>query len=130
MLAASPVDGTPKITKRPALVRDACFAASVPNYRTGPAAPLEAIPHLYFMDPIGGRSRDGARVAADFGVDVEAAFEIKRAMLAAHASQMSWVSRQHGLADHLATMERWTRDRARPCRRSLRGGFPSWARGT
>jgi LmbE family N-acetylglucosaminyl deacetylase len=106
-----------------ALVRDACFAASVPNYRTGEAAVLGAIPHLYFMDPIGGRGRDGARAAADFGVDVEATFETKRAMLACHASQMSWVSRQHGVADHLASMEAWTRRRGADFRSSFAEGF-------
>ena len=111
VITASPSDYHPDHEATATLVRDACFAACVPNYRTGSSAVLEAIPHLYFMDPIGGRGRDGARVAADFGVDVEATFETKRAMLASHVSQMSWVSRQHGISDHLASMEAWTRRR-------------------
>ena len=90
---------------------------------TGPAPALSAIPHLYFMDPIGGRDRDGVPVAQDFGVDVEAVFDKKRAMLAAHASQDSWVSKQHGISDHQASMEAWTRKRGRDFGVSLAEGF-------
>lgn len=111
VITASPVDYHPDHEAVSLLVRDACFAASVPNYRTGPAGPLAGIPHLYFMDPIGGRDREGVKVQAHFGVDVAGSFGIKRAMLAAHASQAAWVARQHGEADHLGSMEAWTRRR-------------------
>jgi LmbE family N-acetylglucosaminyl deacetylase len=90
------------------LVRDACFAASAPNYRTGPAAPLEAIPHLYMMDPIGGRERDGAKVIPDFAVDITSQFDTKAAMLAAHESQADWLLKQHGITDQLASMRAWS----------------------
>jgi N-acetylglucosamine malate deacetylase 1 len=123
VITASPSDYHPDHEATSQLVRDACFAASVPNYRTGESAPLDAIPHLYFMDPIAGRGRDGVRVTADFGVDVEATFETKRRMLAAHASQMSWVSRQHGIGDHLASMEAWTRRRGRDFGAAFGEGF-------
>jgi LmbE family N-acetylglucosaminyl deacetylase len=111
VITASPVDYHPDHEAVSLLVRDACFAASVPNYRTGPSVPLAAIPHLYFMDPIGGRDREGAKVQAHFGVDVSSAFKTKRAMLAAHASQAAWVARQHAEPDHLFSMEAWTRRR-------------------
>jgi LmbE family N-acetylglucosaminyl deacetylase len=113
VVTASPADYHPDHEAASQLVRDACFAASVPNYRTGPAAPLTAIPHLYFMDPIGGRDREGVAVVPDFGCDLGEAFQTKRAMLAAHVSQAAWVARQHGIADHLASMEAWTRRRGR-----------------
>jgi N-acetylglucosamine malate deacetylase 1 len=117
VIAASPQDYHPDHEAASELARDACFAASVPNYRTGAAAPLDAIPHLYFMDPIGGRDRQGRRVPADFGCDLGgedgAAFALKRRMLAAHESQAQWVARQHGIADHLGSMEAWTRRRGR-----------------
>ena len=115
VITASPADYHPDHEAASQLVRDACFAASVPNYRTGEAAPLPAIPHLYFMDPIGGRDREGVPVTPHFGCDLSgeagAAFEAKRAMLAAHESQAAWVARQHGIADHLGSMETWTRRR-------------------
>ena len=113
VITASPADYHPDHEAISLLVRDACFAASVPNYRTGPAAPLAAIPHLYFMDPIGGRDREGRPVAPDFGCDVADGFAAKRAMLAAHESQAAWVARQHGIEDHLGSMEAWTRRRGR-----------------
>jgi len=113
VLAASPADYHPDHEAASELTRDACFAASVPNYRTGPSAPLEAIPHLYFMDPIGGRDRQGVRIAGDFGADIAGGMEMKRRMLAAHVSQAAWVARQHGIADHLASMEAWSRRRGR-----------------
>src|SRR3982751_883247 len=62
VIAASPADYHPDHEAASVLVRDACFASSVPNYRTGSAPALEAIPHLYFMDPIGGRDRQGVRI--------------------------------------------------------------------
>lgn len=113
VLTASPADYHPDHEAVSQLVRDACFAASVPNYRTGEAAPMAAIPHLYFMDSIGGRDREGRKVIPDFGADVSASFPIKRAMLAAHVSQEEWVARQHGIADHQASLEKWTRRQGR-----------------
>src|SRR5579862_465766 len=65
VIAASPADYHPDHEAASELTRDACFAASVPNYRTGPSAALAAIPHLYFMDPIGGRDREGQKIVAD-----------------------------------------------------------------
>ncbi len=113
VIAASSVDYHPDHEAVGLLARDACFASSVPNYRTGRARPLGAIPHLYVMDPIGGRTREGARIRPDFGVNVEAFMDAKRAMLAEHRSQAAWVARQHGVPDHLAAMEAWTARRGR-----------------
>ncbi|HZZ33443.1 MAG TPA: PIG-L family deacetylase [Phenylobacterium sp.] len=123
VIAASPADYHPDHEAASQLTRDACFAVSVPNYRTGPAAALTAIPHLYFMDPIGGRDREGRRIVADFGADIEAGFAMKRAMLSAHASQADWIARQHGVADHLGSMEAWSRRRGRDFGRPLAEGF-------
>ena len=95
------------------LVRDACFAASVPNYQAthfdDPAT--ERIPHLYFLDPIEGLDREHRPVKPDFIVDVTEVFETKHAMLACHESQRNWLRAQHGLDDYMTTMEQWTRQR-------------------
>lgn len=109
VITASPADYHPDHEAISMLARDACFAAPVENYRTGPSAALDAIPALYFMDAIGGRDRDGSRIGRHFAVDVAATFPVKQAMLAEHRSQAAWVARQHGIADHLASMEAWTR---------------------
>jgi LmbE family N-acetylglucosaminyl deacetylase len=96
------------------LVRDACFTAPIPNYVTRqwePARPLERIPHLYFVDAIEGQDRSGQPLPAGFHVDVSAVFETKREMLACHASQRSWLLRQHGIDEYLDSQARWSRRR-------------------
>lgn len=123
VITSSPADYHPDHEATSQLVRDACFAASVPNYRTGDAAPLEAIPHLYFMDPIGGRDREGVPVRPDFGAEIESVFETKRAMLAAHESQIRWVARQHGVPDQVASLEKWARRRGRDFGVEMAEGF-------
>ncbi|HEX3675727.1 MAG TPA: PIG-L family deacetylase [Rhizomicrobium sp.] len=113
VITAAPADYHPDHETTSVLVRDACFAAPIPNYRTGNAAPLPAIPHLYFMDPIGGRDRDNKKVAPDFAVDVTAWFDHKRRMLAAHESQVGWVEKQHEIDDYMGSMETWTKKRGK-----------------
>jgi LmbE family N-acetylglucosaminyl deacetylase len=96
------------------LVRDACFAAPAPNYQTGAqdaAPPLEGIPHLYWMDPVGGEDREGRMVEPEFVVNVADTFSLKRAMLSEHASQREWLRHHHGTDNYLDAMERWTRER-------------------
>ncbi len=114
VLTAAPVDYHCDHEATSVLVIDACFAASAPNYATTAldAAPaLAAIPHVYLVDSIGGVDRFGAAVEPDFVVDVTTTFETKRRMLATHASQREWLKKQHGIADPVEAMERWTRAR-------------------
>ncbi len=123
VLAPSPQDYHPDHEAVSLLARDACFAASVPNYQAGPSPALESIPHLYFIDAIGGRDRDGRRIAGDFGVDIDSGFATKSAMLNQHISQRSWGARQHGVNDQQADMEAWTRRRGRDFGVALAEGF-------
>ncbi len=109
VITASPADYHPDHEAISVLVRDACFAAPVANYRTGPSQALETIPTLYFTDAVGGRDREGAKLARDFGVDVGSVFETKLAMIACHRSQEDWVAKQHGIAALGPHMEAWTR---------------------
>ena len=113
VITGSPADYHPDHEATSILVRDACFAAPIANYKTGPSPVLAQIPHLYFMDPIEGRDRDGHKVQPDFGVDISDHFAAKRAMLLAHASQHRWVGKQHGISDYTASMERWTAKRGK-----------------
>ncbi|HZY58893.1 MAG TPA: PIG-L family deacetylase [Candidatus Binataceae bacterium] len=126
VLTSSPSDYHCDHEAAGALVRDACFAAPAPNYHTPgepPAPPLEAIPHLYFMDPVGGQDRAGNLVAPDFVVDVAATFARKRQMLASHASQRDWLKQHHGTDDYLVQMELWTRKRGQLASLSHGEGF-------
>jgi LmbE family N-acetylglucosaminyl deacetylase len=113
VITASPIDYHPDHEAVSVLVRDACFASSVPNYAAGSSEPLAAIPHLYFMDAIGGRSREGVRMKPDFGVDITATMPVKRQMLMAHESQVAWVARQHGIEDYTGSMVAWGARRGR-----------------
>jgi LmbE family N-acetylglucosaminyl deacetylase len=110
ILTAPPIDYIADHEMTSLLVRDACFAASCPNYTTRqwePAPPLRKIPHLYFVDPLEGRDRQGQPVSAEFLVDVSRVFEAKRRMLACHASQRNWLLRQHGIDEYLEMQARW-----------------------
>ncbi|HEX3683528.1 MAG TPA: PIG-L family deacetylase [Bryobacteraceae bacterium] len=110
VLTAAPSDYLSDHEAASQLVRDACFAAPMPNYFTPTGkAPLAAIPHLYFMDPIEHRDRNGNLTVPDFTVNVASTFETKRAMLAKHRSQGLWLQQQHGMDDYLQQMEDWTR---------------------
>lgn len=110
VITASPSDYLADHEATSLLVRDALFAAQLPNYRTD-SPPLTEIPALYFMDPIEGLDREGRVVAPDFTVDAGETFETKKAMLAAHATQRDWLQRHHGIDNYLDTMEAWTRRR-------------------
>lgn len=123
VVAAAPVDYHPDHEAASLLTRDACFAASAPGYRTGDARPLDAIPHLYFMDPIGARDRAGVSVAADFGVDITRTMSLKRAMLEAHQSQKTWLLKQHGMTDFTAGMEAQSARRGRDFGVAFAEGF-------
>ena len=111
VLTAPPVDymSDHEITSH--LVRDACFAVSVPNYVTHqwePAPPLEKIPHLFYMDPLMGMDYLGRPLEPEFIVDISETFELKQQMLACHASQREWLRRQHGVDEYLDGCERWS----------------------
>ncbi|HUO88905.1 MAG TPA: PIG-L family deacetylase [Rhizomicrobium sp.] len=108
VITASPADYHPDHEATSVLVRDACFASTIVNYRTGPSAPLDGIPHLYFMDPVEGRDREGKKVVPHFGVDISTQFETKLAMLMKHQSQFGWVIKQHGIADFTASLRKWS----------------------
>lgn len=110
VLTAPPVDymSDHEVTSR--LVRDACFNASVPNYRThqwDPAPPSERVPYLYYVDPIEGIDWFGNPIEPQFIVDISRTFELKLQMLACHASQRNWLRKQHGIDEYLEGCKRW-----------------------
>lgn len=111
VITAPPVDYIcdHEVTNR--LVRDACFNASVPNYKTrqwDPAPPTDSIPHLYYVDAIEGVDYFGQPLPAGFVVDISEQFERKLEMLACHDSQRAWLRKQHGLDEYLEGCRRWS----------------------
>ncbi|HKM53098.1 MAG TPA: PIG-L family deacetylase, partial [Isosphaeraceae bacterium] len=75
------------------------------------AAPLDRIPHLYFVDPMEGVDRDGQPAEIDFFVDITQVFATKSAMLACHASQQNWLLRQHDIGESLESQARFSAHR-------------------
>ncbi len=114
VLTAPPVDYMSDHEMTSRLVRDACFAASVPNYATQqwePAAPLAKIPYLYYVDSIGGIDPLGKTIEPEFIIDVTATFDTKLKMLACHASQRNWLLKQHGIDEYLESCKTWSAKR-------------------
>jgi len=114
ILTAPPVDYMHDHEITSALVRDACFNASVPNYRTcqwDPAPPTQKIPWLYYVDPVEGTDHFGNRISPDFVIDISEEMPTKLEALACHASQREWLKRQHGMDEYMDACERWSRQR-------------------
>lgn len=107
VLTASPVDYMADHETTSALVRDACFGAPIPNYKTGSAPPLAAIPHLYYMQPIANEDHRGGFVRPDFAVDIGDVMHRKCELLACHASQREWLRSHHGMDEYIEAMKRW-----------------------
>ena len=89
------------------LVRDACFAASVPLYGCG-EPPTDAVPHLYYCDPVGHTTPLGEPWVPGVVVDVSGQIDRKLELLACHASQRDWLRRQHGVDEYLESTRRWS----------------------
>jgi len=114
VLTAPPVDYLidHEVTSR--LVRDACFCAPLPNYKTRqwePAPPTRRIPRLWFVDPLGLVDRDGRLVECDARIDVSEVFALKQQMLACHDSQRAWLLAHHGIDEYLRVQEEFSRRR-------------------
>ncbi|HEX6985816.1 MAG TPA: PIG-L family deacetylase [Planctomycetaceae bacterium] len=126
VLTAPPVDYMADHEETSRLVRDACFTAAVPNYATrqwDPAPPTTHIPHLYYVDPIGGIGYYGEPIEPQFVVDVSEVFERKLEMLACHASQREWLRRQHGIDEYLDGCRRFGAERGRAIGAAYGEGF-------
>lgn len=111
ILTAPPIDYMHDHEITSQLVRDACFNASVPNYKTrrwDPASPTTKIPHLYYVDALEGADTFGNRHPVDFIVDVSDVFETKLQALACHSSQRDWLRQQHSVDEYLDAGRRWS----------------------
>jgi len=92
------------------IVRAATFCAPVPNFLhgRGTETPLEAIPHLYYCDPLDGLDIFGQPIQPGFWIDISERIETKAEALACHASQRNWLLKHHGVDDYLRTMRAWS----------------------
>ena len=98
------------------LVRAATFAAPIANFLHRPGhveahRPLDAIPHLYYCDPLEGKDLFGRPVSPTFTVDIGGSIEAKAEMLAFHESQRAWLRKHHGVDNLVGSMRDWSRSR-------------------
>jgi N-acetylglucosamine malate deacetylase 1 len=98
-----------EITSR--LVRSSCFSAPVPAFElsglTG-AGHTEAIPYLYYAQPMEGKDIYGLPVPPGMFVDISGVMDLKETFLACHESQREWLRRHHGIDEYLESMRRWS----------------------
>ena len=98
------------------LVRAATFAAPIANFlhrpgHTEPHRPLDAIPHLYYCDPMEGKDIFGRPIPPAFSIDITATIGAKAEMLARHESQRAWLRKHHGVDNLVESMREWSRSR-------------------
>ena len=90
------------------LVRNACFYASIPNYKTEAGAALTLnIPYLYYAQPIEDKDIFGKKVIPQFYVDISGVMQQKLGMLACHESQRNWLRAHHGMDEYIESIRRF-----------------------
>lgn len=105
------------------MVLDSTVAATVPNF-PAEGAPIDGIPLLYMMEPLGGHG-----FLPDTYVDITGTLTVKQKMMECHRSQLEWMSRYGGL-DSREYIETMARFRGYQCGVSYAEGFVghrSWA---
>jgi LmbE family N-acetylglucosaminyl deacetylase len=99
------------------VTRAAVFGAPMRNIfrERGMPALTDAMPHLYYADPIEGKDPLGRTIESGFAVDISGVLDVKRAMLCAHASQRDWLLKHHGIDHYVAAMEEWSARTGQRC---------------
>jgi LmbE family N-acetylglucosaminyl deacetylase len=104
VIALSPCDYMIDHEVASQLARNAAFMSGVPNWKTDPYPPLRPVPHLYYADPLDMKDLYGTMIVPTTIVDIDATIEIKKQMLACHASQRDWLQKQHGIDEYINAM--------------------------
>jgi LmbE family N-acetylglucosaminyl deacetylase len=108
------------------LTREACFAASAPNWPVPTAPrlkPLDHIPELYYSDRTSMCDADGNFVEMPIVVDIASVMERKENLLKCHASQREWLRSQHGEDNYVLSMRNWSALRGRQAGFKFGEGF-------
>ncbi len=116
IFTSSPEDYMPDHEITSAIVHDAAFNATCPNYDAAARElaglkQTSRVPYLYYMDAMEGLDKFGRKVRPSIYVDVEEGMDTKTRMLACHDSQRQWLREQHGMDHYIETMKSWTRSR-------------------
>jgi LmbE family N-acetylglucosaminyl deacetylase len=110
ILTHSPQDYMEDHMNAARLAVTAAFARGVPRYRTTPPRTFVKSPvTIYHATPHGLRDGLRRRVIPGAFVDTTAVHERKRAALACHASQQTWLDATQGMASYLRAMDDFSR---------------------
>ena len=93
------------------LVRNACFCASMPNFRISGTKPTAGVPYLYYTDAMEGKDLLGRPTPVGMYVDISTQIEVKAEMLGRHRSQREWLLAQHGIDEYILHMRNWAAHR-------------------
>jgi LmbE family N-acetylglucosaminyl deacetylase len=111
LLTHSPVGYMEDHQNAARLAVTAAFCRGMPNYPTDPPRePVEQPVTVYHAQPHGNRDPLRRVVWPDVFVDVTSVIEKKRAMLAHHRSQKSWLDRTQGMDAYLDSMQALNRE--------------------
>ena len=92
------------------IVRAATFAAPIQNFLHGRHLhkPIDAIPYLFYCDPLEGKGVFGQPIQPAFRIDITKAIDDKARMLACHESQRAWLRKHHGVDNLVDSMKDWS----------------------
>lgn len=113
LITHSPADYMPDHEVTAQLARTAALGYFVPNACGGPPAAHQAVPHLYYADPVGLIDHDGRPAACGLIVDISTTFARKLAMLQEHASQRAWLQTHFGNDEYTESVRAWSQSRGR-----------------
>jgi LmbE family N-acetylglucosaminyl deacetylase len=94
------------------VVQMACFACGIPNVETPGVETFDSVPHLYYVDPTGGKDILGNKIWPSVLVDISSVMDTKEKMLCCHGSQRNWLRAHHGVDEYVISMKNFTQERA------------------
>jgi LmbE family N-acetylglucosaminyl deacetylase len=90
------------------LAQTACLAAGIPNIEITGTERNKAVPHLYYVDPIGGTDKLGRKINSDILVDISSVIGVKEEMLCCHASQRNWLFEISKVDEYVIMMKKFS----------------------
>ncbi|MDD4192138.1 MAG: PIG-L family deacetylase [Mangrovibacterium sp.] len=104
------------------VTQTACFSAGIKNLPISETS-FEAIPWLYYCDPMEGKDKLGNPVKPGMYVDITSEMQVKQQMLACHESQRNWLLSHHKMDEYLLSMKRFSAQRGQEAGVTYAEGF-------
>lgn len=104
------------------IVQTACFCAGIKNMEVD-EIPFEAVPYLFYCDPLEGKDKFGNPIQPSFYVDISEEMSIKEKMLSSHKSQRDWLMAHHKMDEYILSMKRFGEQRGKEVNVKYAEGF-------